>query len=68
MEELWRQLMQSPKDFWDNRAKKLSPKSPDFKHKKTGDALWLNSKPDWVTISESDPAAPAAAPLQAVDA
>lgn len=52
MEELWRQLMASPQDFWDNRAKKLSPKSPDFKHKQTGGALWLNSKPAWVTVTD----------------
>lgn len=53
MDELWRQLMASPSDFWDNRANKRNPRAPDFKHKKNGGALWLNSKPSWVSLGEA---------------
>jgi hypothetical protein len=42
---LWEELKQQPGNFWDNRNKKLSSKSPDFKHKVSGAALWLNSCP-----------------------
>ncbi|KAF7040160.1 hypothetical protein CFC21_050081, partial [Triticum aestivum] len=48
--ELWRNLVDSPQSWWDNRADKRSPKAPDFKHKDTGEALWLSPKtPSWVT-------------------
>eukprot|EP00798_Chlamydomonas_sp_ICE-L_P030577 gene30577-35595_t len=43
-EEKWTQLFANPKSFWDNRLKKTNPKAPDFKHKTTGDALWLNGR------------------------
>lgn len=48
--ELWQNLVDSPQSWWDNRADKRSPKAPDFKHKDTGEALWLSPKtPSWVT-------------------
>ncbi|XP_037408368.1 protein OSB2, chloroplastic-like isoform X2 [Triticum dicoccoides] len=48
--ELWQSLVDSPQSWWDNRADKRSPKAPDFKHKDTGEALWLSPKtPSWVT-------------------
>ncbi|CAL9094272.1 unnamed protein product [Musa textilis] len=48
-ENLWKSLVDNPIDWWDNRANKFNQKSPDFKHKKTGVALWLSSTtPQWV--------------------
>ncbi|KAL0316258.1 UNVERIFIED_CONTAM: protein OSB2, chloroplastic [Sesamum radiatum] len=46
-EDSWKNLVEYPNNWWDNRVNKLSPKSPDFKHKETGDALWLSNIPDW---------------------
>ncbi|KAK1289422.1 hypothetical protein QJS10_CPB18g00158 [Acorus calamus] len=47
--DIWKDLVENPKDWWDNRSKKLNPKAPDFKNKHTGKALWLNeSAPSWV--------------------
>ncbi|THU66899.1 hypothetical protein C4D60_Mb05t19050 [Musa balbisiana] len=48
-ENSWKSLVDNPNDWWDNRANKFNQKSPDFKHKKTGEALWLSSTtPQWV--------------------
>lgn len=49
-ERMWREVFDNPDAFWDNRFNKRNPKSPDFKHKQTGSALWINSRntPDWV--------------------
>ncbi|CDP06711.1 unnamed protein product [Coffea canephora] len=47
-EESWKSLVENPSKWWDNRVGKKNAKSPDFKHKETGDALWLNRSPDWV--------------------
>ena len=48
----WMALFNSPGDFYDNRQDKRSPNGPDFKHKQSGDGLWLNGKfgpaPQWV--------------------
>ncbi|KAL0724977.1 hypothetical protein Bca4012_039576 [Brassica carinata] len=39
----------NPDEWWDKRRNKKIPKLPDFKHKDTGEALWLNSEtPVWV--------------------
>lgn len=39
----------NPYEWWDNRKNKLYPGAPDFKHKSTGEALWLDPKdPPWV--------------------
>ncbi|KAF5193359.1 Osb3 protein [Thalictrum thalictroides] len=45
----WKSLVEKPDKWWDNRSKKMNPKSPDFKHKETGEALWLNKSPAWVS-------------------
>lgn len=47
-EESWKSLVEDPSKWWDNRVGKKNAKWPDFKHKETGDALWLNRSPDWV--------------------
>ncbi|XP_043711135.1 protein OSB1, mitochondrial-like isoform X2 [Telopea speciosissima] len=47
---LWQVFFANPNEWWDNRHGKLNPKAPDFKHKDTGEALWLGSSdPPWVT-------------------
>ncbi|CAM0885195.1 unnamed protein product [Alopecurus aequalis] len=48
--DLWQNLVDNPQSWWDNRLDKRSPKAPDFKHKDTGEALWLSPKtPSWIT-------------------
>lgn len=49
-EELWQAFFANPVDWWDNRSNKRNPKYPDFKHKDTGEALWIEGKfnPPWV--------------------
>lgn len=44
----WKDLLENPDKWWDNRANKLNQKAPDFKHKNTGIGLWVSSSPDWV--------------------
>ncbi|KAK7345883.1 hypothetical protein VNO77_16498 [Canavalia gladiata] len=48
--ELWQAFFANPGEWWDNRGKKRNPKGPDFKHKDTGEALWIEgrSTPPWV--------------------
>lgn len=50
IEELWQAFFANPTDWWDNRDNKRNPKYPDFKHKDTGEALWIEGKfnPTWV--------------------
>ncbi|PRQ29990.1 putative primosome PriB/single-strand DNA-binding protein [Rosa chinensis] len=43
----WKDLVENPDKWWDNRLQKRNAKAPDFKHKETGEALWLNSSPAW---------------------
>jgi single stranded DNA-binding protein len=52
VERLWNEYFSDPRQWWDNRAKKASPKSPDFKHKTTNEALWVVSRntPTWVPL------------------
>lgn len=46
---LWHVFFANPSEWWDNRKSKLKPGSPDFKHKDTGEALWLtDSDPPWI--------------------
>ncbi|KAL3617817.1 Protein osb1, mitochondrial-like [Castilleja foliolosa] len=46
---LWQIFFASPFEWWDDRNRKLNPKAPDFKHKDTGEVLWLNDNdPPWV--------------------
>ncbi|XP_047085178.1 protein OSB2, chloroplastic-like [Lolium rigidum] len=49
-EALWQAFFANPLDWWDNRKDKKNPKYPDFKHKSTGEALWVDgrSNPNWV--------------------
>ncbi|CAA6662842.1 unnamed protein product [Spirodela intermedia] len=49
-EELWQAFFANPVDWWDNRKNKKNPKYPDFKHKHTGEALWIEGRysPPWV--------------------
>ncbi|XP_050237575.1 protein OSB2, chloroplastic-like [Mercurialis annua] len=48
--ELWQAFFANPLEWWDNRTNKRNPKYPDFKHKDTGEALWVESRfnPPWV--------------------
>ncbi|XP_061960961.1 protein OSB1, mitochondrial-like [Populus nigra] len=46
---LWQVFFASPHEWWDNRKNKKNSVSPDFKHKDTGEALWLSpNDPPWV--------------------
>ncbi|KAJ8762212.1 hypothetical protein K2173_007368 [Erythroxylum novogranatense] len=46
---IWQLFFASPREWWDNRKNKKNPKSPDFKHKITGECLWLSpNDPPWV--------------------
>ncbi|KAH9623548.1 hypothetical protein KSS87_011299 [Heliosperma pusillum] len=49
-QELWQAFFANPTEWWDNRNKKTNPKYPDFKHKDTGEALWVEGRynPTWV--------------------
>ncbi|KAK6120053.1 hypothetical protein DH2020_046183 [Rehmannia glutinosa] len=49
-EELWQAFFANPLEWWDNRKNKRSPNYPDFKHKDTGEALWVEGRnnPSWV--------------------
>ncbi|KAI3865499.1 hypothetical protein MKW92_009388 [Papaver armeniacum] len=52
---LWRDLFDNPGQWDDYRKDKLNglvkPKHPDFKHRDSGQPLWINSAPKWA-ISE----------------
>ncbi|CAM6073937.1 unnamed protein product [Sphagnum tenellum] len=50
VEKLWREFFSDPSQWWDHRSEKANPRYPDFKHKKTREALWLSDKfkPSWV--------------------
>ncbi|EXB26567.1 hypothetical protein L484_012560 [Morus notabilis] len=50
VEQLWQAFFANPVDWWDNRKTKRNPKYPDFKHKDTGEALWIEGRynPPWV--------------------
>lgn len=54
-DQLWEEYKQQPTNFWDNRAKKLNPKAPDFKHKVSGEGLWVSSSPAWFNVDEHPP-------------
>jgi hypothetical protein len=49
---------------WDCRPEKVNVRYQDFKHKKTGDALWVsdNRSPPWV-VAELAAMAPRTVPL-----
>ncbi|KAE7997715.1 hypothetical protein FH972_002322 [Carpinus fangiana] len=50
IEESWQAFFANPVEWWDNRKNKKNPKYPDFKHKDTGEALWVEGRynPPWV--------------------
>jgi len=50
IESLWQEFFSSPLEWWDNRTNKKNLKAPDFKHKDTGEVLWIwnKSTPPWV--------------------
>lgn len=50
-EELLAEFQEYPDRFWDNRDSKLNPRQPDYKHKDSGDGIWMQS-PD------AEPASP----------
>ncbi|KAH6755883.1 hypothetical protein C2S53_007140 [Perilla frutescens var. hirtella] len=50
-EDSWKDLVDNPNKWWDNRTNKRNPKAPDFKHKETGKGLWVSSSPDWASSS-----------------
>jgi len=64
-EEKWSDFFNEPDQYWDNRALKASgersPRYPDFKHKTTQEALWVDSwdSPKWIqeTLTLMDKAA-----------
>ncbi|KAF5740715.1 protein OSB1 mitochondrial-like isoform X1 [Tripterygium wilfordii] len=46
---LWQVFFTSPYEWWDNRKCKTNPQQPDFKHKDTGESLWLSpTDPPWI--------------------
>ncbi|XP_043708291.1 protein OSB2, chloroplastic-like isoform X2 [Telopea speciosissima] len=47
-EESWKNLVENPEKWWDNRLDKKNKKAPDFKHKFTGEGLWVDRSPAWV--------------------
>ncbi|GER55386.1 single-stranded DNA-binding protein [Striga asiatica] len=50
LEELWQAFFANPTEWWDNRKNKKNPNYPDFKHKDTGESLWVDGRynPSWV--------------------
>lgn len=46
---LWQVFFANPNEWWDQRKRKFKPTQPDFKHKATGEVLWLSKyDPPWV--------------------
>lgn len=46
---LWQVFFTNPYEWLDYRKCKVNPRQPDFKHKETGEALWLRpSDPPWI--------------------
>nr|DAD40521.1 TPA_asm: hypothetical protein HUJ06_014844 [Nelumbo nucifera] len=46
---LWQVFFANTYEWWDNRRGKTNSKSPDFKHKDTGEVLWIDERdPPWV--------------------
>ncbi|CAM6061129.1 unnamed protein product [Sphagnum tenellum] len=54
-EKLWRDFFSDPSQWWDHRPEKKNERYPDFKHKKTQEALWLGDRqnPPWVAAEIS---------------
>lgn len=49
-EQKWALFFGDPSSYWDNRLSKRAPRAPDFKHKTSGEGLWISSRdtPAWV--------------------
>ncbi|KAJ7570437.1 hypothetical protein O6H91_01G119900 [Diphasiastrum complanatum] len=49
-EQVWERFFSNPSEWWDHRPDKMNASYPDFKHKATRDALWVDgrSTPQWV--------------------
>ncbi|KAF3974535.1 hypothetical protein CMV_002143 [Castanea mollissima] len=46
---LWQVFFTNPYEWRDLRKRKVNPRQPDFKHKDTGEALWLSpNDPPWI--------------------
>ncbi|XP_065881685.1 protein OSB1, mitochondrial [Euphorbia lathyris] len=46
---LWQVFFSNPHEWWDNRKNKKHSRAPDFKHKDTGEAIWIRpNDPSWV--------------------
>ena len=43
VEAHWRHLVENPEEWWDNRSTRKNPRAPDFKHKGTRKALWIDN-------------------------
>ncbi|KAJ7514799.1 hypothetical protein O6H91_23G059500 [Diphasiastrum complanatum] len=50
VERLWQKFFWDPSQWWDKRFDKENPEAPDFRHKTTNKALWINDKfsPSWL--------------------
>jgi len=50
IEKRWQEFFSDPSQWFDHRLEKVNARYPDFKHKKTQEALWLNGRlnPPWV--------------------
>lgn len=50
--EDWRDLIANSGNKWDNRESRRNPRAPDFKHRGTRKALWIDNwqTPAWVRI------------------
>eukprot|EP01025_Chloroclados_australasicus_P041065 TRINITY_DN4326_c0_g1_i4.p1 TRINITY_DN4326_c0_g1~~TRINITY_DN4326_c0_g1_i4.p1 ORF type:complete len:121 (+),score=17.49 TRINITY_DN4326_c0_g1_i4:179-541(+) len=49
--QMWQTWISNRDAFWDNRFNKRNPRAPDFVHKETRFALWLQSAPEDVRVS-----------------
>ena len=43
-EDKWRRFFADSTRYWDNRFGKRNERAPDFKHKDSGEALWINDR------------------------
>ena len=43
-EDKWRCFFADTSRYWDNRFGKRNERAPDFKHKDSGEALWMNDR------------------------
>ncbi|CAK9213814.1 unnamed protein product [Sphagnum troendelagicum] len=50
LEKLWLEFFKNPSQWWDHRSEKANERYPDFKHKITQEALWVEDQrnPPWV--------------------